>query len=370
VRVLITTHHRLERNLGAPGAALALGEALRDLGHDVRWLSWDDMPSALGARARELLFPEFVAARLLRARGWRPAVVDATTGDAWLWGLLRRGGRPALVTRSHGLEHVFYAELEREARAGRHQLSLLTRLYHGRVRLWEVTGSLRRSDLCLFANPQDLDRAVERLGVERARAALFANGVPDAFLEATRQGLPAGDPPRLAVVGSWTARKGIEYGAPALAAVLERHRDVAVTCVGSGAPAAEVHRHLPPALRERIGVVPSYERRELPALLRGHQVLFMPSLAEGQSMALLEGMACGLAPVTTPAGAAHIARDGHDALVVPARDPDALAAAVERLLADPDLLQRLREAAAGTAREHSWSRIARDTLSLYEQAIV
>jgi len=57
-------------------------------------------------------------------------------------------------------------------------------------------------------------------------------------------------------------------------------------------------------------------------------------------------------------------------LLVPAGDPSALRAALERLLGDPELRQRLGEAGRARAREElSWERFARLTLKAYETAL-
>ena len=66
---------------------------------------------------------------------------------------------------------------------------------------------------------------------------------------------------------------------------------------------------------------------------------------EGVSGVLREAMACGLPVVTTDVGGnAELVRDGELGLIVPPRDPAALAAAIERLLAEPALAWRLAEA--------------------------
>ena len=56
VRILLTIHHALDPDAGAPGATIDLGRALREQGHDVEFLSHDDMPARLGPRAREPCF--------------------------------------------------------------------------------------------------------------------------------------------------------------------------------------------------------------------------------------------------------------------------------------------------------------------------
>jgi glycosyltransferase involved in cell wall biosynthesis len=175
-------------------------------------------------------------------------------------------------------------------------------------------------------------------------------------------------PLRLAQVGSWAARKGAAVVAAALSRPLA-DGTVRLALLGTAVPRDEVLAAFPAAARECVDVVPRYERSELPALLAEHEVLLLPSFAEGFSLALLEGMACGLAPVATTVGSApDVLTDGVDALLVAPGDADALTAAVERLTRDRELLARLRDAAHRTAQGFSWERVVADTVALYERA--
>jgi glycosyltransferase involved in cell wall biosynthesis len=71
-------------------------------------------------------------------------------------------------------------------------------------------------------------------------------------------------------------------------------------------------------------------------------------------LAMVEMMACGLPVVCTElgTGTSFVNQDGETGLVVPPDNPSALAAALDRLLADPTLRQRMGEAARRRVREH------------------
>ena len=370
VRILLTIHHPLDPDAGAPGATLDLGRALRELGHDVEFASHDDMPARLGPRARELLFPEWLAARLRSIQQTRPVdVVDASTGDTWAWSRIAprlSSPRPLVAVRSHGLEHVFWDQAEREAREGGEPLTRLTRIYHGRVRLREVAAALRSADVALFLNAGDRRHAVERLGVAADRAQVVANGLPPSLIGLPFDPLAPDAPVRIAQVGTYAERKGIRFGAPALNALLRRHPDLSVTFVGAGRDPGAVHEDFDAEVRDRVEVIPRYARAHLPDLLRGHHIKLFPSLAEGFSVALIEAMACGLAPVASARVASPLVEDGRNGLLVPQRDPRALEDAVDRLLADRALLDRLRAAAHESAQDYGWDRIARETAAIYE----
>lgn len=370
MRILLSVHHELDADSGAPGATMALGTALREAGNTVSYLSFDEMPLQLPFLAASVAYPHFAGLRMAAAARRGVEVIDASTGDAWVWGRLRRPGGAALVTRSHGLEHLFQqAERERAEREGR-KLSWRYPLYWGGWRLREVAWSLRASDLVLLLSEEERAFAVEQLGVAPERIRLTANGVPDDFLAAAGETAaePAGS--AVAVLGAHRQAKGIEHGSAALTAALEADPQLQVSFLGSGAGDEATAARFPAPLRERVRNVERYRREELPRLLRGHSIALFPSFSEGFSLAVVEAMACGLAPVASDiAGHRAIVEDGVNGLLVPPGDAERAAAAVLRLREDPELLARLRSAAREAGNRYSWRRIAEQTSSAYAEAI-
>jgi phosphatidylinositol alpha-mannosyltransferase len=81
-------------------------------------------------------------------------------------------------------------------------------------------------------------------------------------------------------------------------------------------------------------------------------------------------MAAGLPVVAsdTP-GYDEVVRDGVDGLLVPPRDPAALAAGVERLLGDAELRERLVVAGRERAASFDWSIVVRRLEDLYDRAL-
>ena len=371
MRVLLCVHHELDPNAGAPGATLALGEELVRLGHSIAYLSHDDLPRRLPSVAKELVFPGRAAFAIWRRSGSLD-VVDASTGDAWLWGPRWRrwsSRPPALVTRSHGLEHRFWNEQVAEAHAEGRRLPVRTSLYHGHWRLREVAVSLREADACVFLNGEDRDFAIATLGVARERAHVVANGLPPIFLGRALDEAPAPGEASIAHIGSWTERKGRRYLAAALGSVLTRHPGTRLTLVGTRVAQEAIHSAFPEDARKRVAVIAEYRHERLPELLAGHHILVSASLAEGFSLALPEGMACGLAPVVTAVGAApELIDDGVNGMLVAPRDTRALEAAVSGLVRSADRLGALRMAAHEAAQRYSWEAVARDNLRVYEAA--
>jgi glycosyltransferase involved in cell wall biosynthesis len=102
------------------------------------------------------------------------------------------------------------------------------------------------------------------------------------------------------------------------------------------------------------------------------QVAVVPSLYEGFSLPAVEAQACATALVATTGGALPevVGEDGGSGLLVPPGDPDALAVAIGRVLADPTLASRL--GANGRRRvleRFTWGACARTTAEHYRWTI-
>ena len=89
---------------------------------------------------------------------------------------------------------------------------------------------------------------------------------------------------------------------------------------------------------------------EVEALLRASDVLVLPSRSEGQPMAVLEAMAHGVCVVASDVGGLpEMIEDGTSGLLIPPGDVDALSAALDRVIADRDLRERLGAGARARA---------------------
>lgn len=372
MRVLFTCHYNFNPNAGAAGVTWRLGQEYERLGHHVEYYSYDSLPQWVHPLAKVALFPEFVAHRVSTLVA-QPSVdiVDASTGDGWLWAMLQRKQqqRPLIIARCHGLEHIEHEEYVEEVQRGNLQFSWKYPLYRGSIRLWEAAASMRFADLVLLLNRRDRDYAITHLGVHPDRAHVVANGIPTSFLKQPFEPLLSDQSLRIAQVGTYILRKGVHYGSPALNTILQRYPQVEVSFFGTECSPELVYADFDPSVRDRVTVVPRYTHETLPDLLKGHHIKLFPTISEGFGVALVEAMACGLAPITTATpGPLEIVRDGYDAIVIPCRDREAIIYALEKLIGDRAYLEQLRRRAYQTAQSYSWSQIAQHNLALYEKA--
>jgi glycosyltransferase involved in cell wall biosynthesis len=104
---------------------------------------------------------------------------------------------------------------------------------------------------------------------------------------------------------------------------------------------------------------------DLPALYAGATCFVFPSLYEGFGLPVLEAMAAGAPVVAARAGSIpEVAGDA--ALLVDARAPGELATAIEAVLTDPALRERLVARGHARALRFEWNTVARQTLAVYD----
>jgi len=106
---------------------------------------------------------------------------------------------------------------------------------------------------------------------------------------------------------------------------------------------------------EEVEWLGRFPHAEVPARMASADVFVFPSLFEGSAVVTYEAMACGL-PCIVTAEAGSVTRHGRDGLIVPARDVEALAAAIERLGADASFRAACSASARARAQAHDWLR--------------
>jgi glycosyltransferase involved in cell wall biosynthesis len=102
------------------------------------------------------------------------------------------------------------------------------------------------------------------------------------------------------------------------------------------------------------------------ALIAACDLFVLSSSEEGQGSVLLDAMQCGKSVAATRAGGIpEVVADGETGLLVPPRNPEALGAAIARLVAEPALRERMGAAGRERVREFSIERTAARTLEVY-----
>jgi colanic acid/amylovoran biosynthesis glycosyltransferase len=155
-------------------------------------------------------------------------------------------------------------------------------------------------------------------------------------------------------VGSLTWDKGYEYSLMALRVLKDRGIFVRYHMIGDGPERQRILFTVNDLdLTDRVVLYGRLPPDKIGERLRESDIFVLPSLTAGISNGVLEAMASGLAVITTDSGGNREAvTDRKHGLVVPLRDPQALADAMQTLVQDRDLRLQLAHAARQRIEEH------------------
>lgn len=120
--------------------------------------------------------------------------------------------------------------------------------------------------------------------------------------------------------------------------------------------------------KDRIKIMSHVETAFLPALYSAAKVFIFPSLYEGFGLPPLEAMACGT-PVITSNVSSLPEVVGDCALKINPADENALAEAMEKIVSDPFLRERLIADGLVWSKNFNWDRTARLTMDVYRKLI-
>ncbi|MHB8667467.1 MAG: glycosyltransferase family 4 protein [Burkholderiales bacterium] len=260
--------------------------------------------------------------------------------DSWLaaLALLRLSPRPALVRTRHisaaipgnpATRWLYQSATRRIVTTGERLREQLIR--DNRFRPESIVSVPTGIDLARYA-PADKAQAKLRLGLDPAQ-------------------------PCIGIVATLRSWKGHRYLVEAYAGLARTGARLLIVGDGPGRD----------NLREQVARLGLSERVLMPGnqedvtpWLQALDVFALPSYAnEGVPQALMQAMAVGLPVISTPVGSiGELLRHEETGLMVPPQDVDALRAAIERLLADTELAQRL----GGEARVWVLSRCSRERM--------
>jgi len=198
---------------------------------------------------------------------------------------------------------------------------------------------------------QEVATTIKAVYGTRIRTPVIYNGIPtERFLNVAPVG-PKEQTVVLLHVGRFAPQKNHFLLVRGFAQAFEQYPAMELWLVGDGSLRPEVERQVQEAgLQERVRFLGL--RKDVPKLLAQADMLLLPSDWEGVPLVVLEAMAAGKPVVATRVGGIpELVEDGLTGILVPPQDPQALAAAIVRLVQDAELRRKMGEAGRRRALE-------------------
>lgn len=227
----------------------------------------------------------------------------------------------------------------------------------------------RRAHAVVTSSHYSAGRITRELGVGPDRVHVCPPGAPEWQGLGNRPNLPAGG--YILFLGTLEPRKNVGVLLDAYAHLLDRTNATPALVLAGRATAdsaAWLDRIVRPPFAGRVehrGYVPGAERERLFA---GARVLVLPSLDEGFGLPVLEAMSAGVPVVASNRGSLPEVLGDAGALV-DARDADALAAAIARMVEDDAYARACAERGLARAAAFSWARTAAAIREAYRAAV-
>ena len=182
---------------------------------------------------------------------------------------------------------------------------------------------------------------------------------------------PAAAAPRLLVARNLEDIYDNATALRAFAIVRAQRPQAVLTIAGSGPLRGELEQ-----LAAQLGVADAVsftgrvDNAGMAALYRGADIMLNPSLIDNMPNSVLEALASGVAVVSTNVGGVpYMVEDGRTALLVPPAAPEAMAAAVLRLAAEPALAASLRHAGRQLVQQYAWQEVRPRLLQIYHAVL-
>jgi D-inositol-3-phosphate glycosyltransferase len=238
---------------------------------------------------------------------------------------------------------------------------------------------IRCSDTILASCSVEAAQITDLYGADPSRIRIVAPGVDHAFFgpgdrAQARRALDLPDRgPLLLFVGRIQPLKGAAVAVATLASVVRDQPDAHLVVVGgpSGPHGDEEVARIEElvdalGLRDRVVFVPPRPHELLSTFYRAADVCLVPSRSESFGLVALEAAACGTPVVASDVGGLRSLVDhGRTGYLVEEPDPEAYAAWVRQILAEPLLAERLSTGSVLRARRYTWAHAARLLVDIY-----
>jgi glycosyltransferase involved in cell wall biosynthesis len=272
-----------------------------------------------------------------------------------------KSGLPKVLT----LHSLWNAEIRQFPRI-EDVYSLYVRLFHKTFRAIE-NRSMDNADSIITVS-EAVKKELKEYGVGIENTTVIWNGVDINMFQ-------RGENPRgknILFVGRLVTRKGLADLVESAKFVTDHCPDCVFTIVGSGLLEQKLRKRIKQLnLTNHFSFIGNVSQEKLVEYYQKAWVYVLPSYYEGLPKTLLEAMACGLpAIVTNIPGNAEVTLNGVTGLIVPPKNPKELARAINKVLDDGDLRNRMGESGRKRAEEvFTWDAMAKQVIKVYEDLL-
>lgn len=299
----------------------------------------------------------------------------AASGNGFLKALRKRKNKTPFIQTVHGVLADEYLQAKQIG-------GLFFREKIANLFMWQLSRvegeAARNADLVVTVSHYSKKRIVELYRVDEERIRVVPNGVdPEKFKPTTisddvREKYGLRDRQVVLFVGRLIPRKGLNYLVEAAKNVVKEKPDTAFVIVGNGPLRSQLAATL-----ERLRIVDSFvflggiTDEELSVVYNCADVFALPSIQEGQGIALLEAQASGKPAVAFDvSGVKEAVADGRSGLLVERCNSKMLGEAILKLLSDQALTERMGSAGRDFVLQNfTWDICAKKTLGVYREAL-
>lgn len=218
-------------------------------------------------------------------------------------------------------------------------------------------------DFIVFLSDSEKEQFEKKFGFLPKKSAVIATGIDAKKFEnldrrKLRAGLELGDKTAITFVGRLIEVKGVEY---LIEACAELKEDFYLLIVGDGLLREKLAK-----MAECLGKKAVFLgwRRDVPEILAASDIFVLPSVSEGLPVALLEAMAGGKACIVSDIGLPI--ENEETGLIVSPKDSHALAVAIDRLINDRGLRERLgKNAREVVKKDYSWEKAVEKYIEIF-----
>lgn len=317
----------------------------------------------LGHRNARILHDYIVAGRLEKLRGQVDIVHTWPSGALSTLKAATKLGIPTVLERCNSHTRYVYEVVGREAKRIGIELSPGDEAAFNENKLRLEEQEFRLADRLLCPSEFVVQTFIDR-GFPHDRLARHTYGFDEENYWPLAECRPNDGALRMLFVGAGVVRKGVHY---ALEAWLQSTARLTGTFSLAGEFAADYAAKLSPMLSHPSVRVLGY-RKDVPQLMRNHDVLVLPSLEEGSPLVCIEAMASGCVPLVSDAGAG-VCQHMQNALVHRVGDVDSLKQHIDLLDKNRNMLQELRVTGVRIRNSFTWKAAGSRLLEVYRETI-